>query len=223
MKLLFSITLLLQRLGIILRGIGIALCCGLVFYEAIPDLIFNLKVGKTKTYTEKQIIDTKKEELPLYLKISDVEAVGEMYVTEMYQKKNQTPTLSAIFYPVYNLQNGFNNMDELKNSPCNIVVEDRDVTETTLKTYFDKKKLIEGKFDQTLIDSETRNLLTEGGYRVSDNCILLKKGVEFWSLSTCIFVILVFGLIIILILLSLLPSSILHKIFKQEERFVRIN
>jgi len=222
MKLLLSITLLLKRFGIILRGLGIALCCALLFFEAIPDLTFNLKVGKTKAYTEKQIVDTKKEELPLYLKISDVEAIGEMYVTEMYQKKNQTPTLSAIIYPVYNLQKGINNIDELKKSPCNIVVKDGGVNETTIKTYFDTKKLIEGKFNQTLIDIETRKLLTEGGYNISDNCILLEKGVKVWSNSTCILVILGFGLIGVLILLSLLPSSILHKILKQEERFVRI-
>jgi hypothetical protein len=123
---------------------------------------------------------------------------------------------------VYNLQKGIANIDELKKSPCNIVVKDGDVNETTLKTYFDKKKLIEGKFDQTLIDSETKKLLTEGGYNISDNCILLKKGVKVWSNSTCILVILGFGLIGILILLSLFPTSILHKIFKQEERFVRI-
>lgn len=222
MKLLLSITLLLKRFGFILRGLGIALCCGLLFFEAIPDLTYNLKIGKTKTYTEKQIIDTKKEELPLYLKISDVEAVGEMYVTEMYQKKNQTPTLSAIIYPVYNLQKGINYIDELKKSPCYIVVKDGKVNENTIKTYFDKKKLIEGKFAQTLIDSETRKLLTEGGYNISDNCILLEKGVKVWSISTSILVIFGFGLIGIFIFLSLLPTSILHKIFKQEERFVRI-
>lgn len=222
MKLLLSITLLLKRFGFILRGLGIALCCALLFFEAIPDLMFNFKIGKTITYTEKQILDTKKEELPLYLKISDVEAIGEMYVTEMYQKKDRKPKLSAIIYPVYNLHKGFNNIDELKKSPCNIVVRDRDVNETTLKTYFDKKKLIEGKFAQTLIDKETRKILTEGGYTISDNCILLEKGVKVWNNSTCILVILGFGLIAILIFLSLLPSSILHKIFKQEERFVRI-
>lgn len=222
MKLLLSITLLLKRFGIILRGLGIALCCGLIFYEAIPDLLFNLKVGKIKTYTENQIIDSKIKELPLYLKISDVEAVGEMYVTEMYQKKNQTPKLSAIIYPVYNLQRGSKNIDELKKSPCYIVVKDREVNETTLKTYFEKNKLIEGKFNQSLIDTETKKLLIEGGYNISKNCILLEKGVTVWSSSTCILVILGFGIIGILILCSLFPSSFLHKIFKQEERFVRV-
>ncbi|MBF4473787.1 hypothetical protein [Flavobacterium sp. HJJ] len=222
MKLLLSITLLLKRFGIILRGLGIALCCGLLFFEAIPDLIFNLNVGKTKSYTENQIIESKKEDLPLYLRISDVEPVGEMYVEEMYQKKNEEPTLSAIIYPVYNLKKGFNNINDLKNTPCNIVVKDPDVSETTLKTYFNEKKIIEGKFDQSLIDQETKKILIDGGYKISDNCILLVKGAKFWSSSTCILVILGSGLLGILILLSLLPSSTLHKLFKQEERFVRV-
>mgnify|MGYP003647880846 FL=1 len=222
MKLLFTIALLLKRFGIILRGLGVVLCFVLLILEAIPDLKYNFLVGKTKSYTEKQIIETKKEELPLYLKISDVEPVGEMYITEMYQKKNETPRLSAIIYPVYNLKKGINNIDKLKKSPCNIVVKDPDVNENTLSTYFDKKYEIEGKFDQSLIDDETKKLLVEGGYNIADNCILIKKGAKVWSSTTCILMIVGFGFVGLLILLSLLPLSILHKIFKQEQRFERI-
>ena len=224
MKVILSITLLLKRFGIIMRAIGIAICCGLLFYEAIPDLTFNLKIGNTKTFTEKQIISSKKEDLPLYLKISDVEPIGDMYVQELsYKKKTNDTTLSAIIYPVYNLQGkSILNLDEFKKTPCNIVVRDPDVTEKTLLTYFQKKKIIEGKFDQTFIDNETKQLLVNSGYNISENCILIKKGAKYWSTTVCVLVILGFGLIGILILLSLLPSSILHKIFKQEERFVRI-
>lgn len=222
MRLLLSITVLLKGFGLILRGLGIALCYCMIFFEVVPDLTFNFNVGKAQTYTEKQIVEAKKEDLPLYLKISDVEAVGEMYVTEMYQQKNQKPTLSAIVYPVYNLQKGISDIDELKNTPCNIVVKDGDVNETTVKTYFDKKKLIEGKFDQTIIDSETRKLLTEVGYNISDKCILIEKGIKVWSYSTCILLILGFAVVGVFILLSLLPTSVLYKIFRQEERFVRI-
>lgn len=222
MKLLFTITHLFKRFGIILRGLGIALCGTIVFIVAIPDLKFNLETGNVQTYTEQQIIDSKKEELPLYLKVSNVEPIGEMYVTEMYQKKNETPRLSAIYYPVFNLKKGFHNLEELKNSPCNIVVKDDNVNDETIKTYFSKKNIIEGKFDQRLIDSETKKLLTDSGYNITDNCILIDKGAKFWSSSACVIMILSFGFLGILILLSILPSPVLHKMFKQEERFVRI-
>lgn len=160
--------------------------------------------------------------MPLYLKISDVEPIGGMYITEWSQKKDETQKLSAIIYPVYNLKKGFQNVEEFKKSPCNIVVKDSHVNEKSLEMYFIEKKIIEGKFDQKLIGEETRKLLVDNGYNITKNCIVITKGAKFWSTTTCILVILGCGFVGLIILLSLLPSSLLHKIFRQEERFVRL-
>lgn len=224
MKDLLTVTLFLKRIGFITRGIGIFICGGIIIMEALPDLKFNLQAGNVQTFTEQQIQQSNLKELPLYMKIADVEPIGEMYVEELsYSKKRNDTTLNAIIYPVYNLKEGYSSIEELKQQPCNVVVKDSKVTEATVKDYFNEKISIEGKFDQRLIDSETKSLLVENGYNISDNCIVLEKGVSSWSMLTCILVIVGFGASGLLIAFSLLPATVIHKVLKQEERFVKID
>ena len=222
MKPLLNIILLFKRLGLILRLLGVGICF-FILAEAIPDLIFNFIVKNVPTFTEEQIVKADKTKLPRYLKISDVEPIGEMYVEQLrYKKKNNDTTLTAIVYPVYSLTKKFENIEELRNPHCYIVVKDPNVTKSTIKNYFDQEVPIEGKYDQSIIDSETKKLLINAGYNIDDNCILISKGSTAWGIGKSLIFISLFGILGILIILSLLPTSALYKIFKQEQRFVRI-
>jgi hypothetical protein len=219
MKLILILILFLKRFGYILRTIAIIICGVLVFSEAIPDLKFDLITKHVQPMTEKQIIDSKKETLPLYLKVLDVQLVGNVYIEERMQKKNATTsTLSSIIYPVYNENIISEELSDLKDIPCYIVVKDTKVREKDLSAYFSQNNMIEGKYDRTTIDSETRNLLIDSGYTVAENCILIYKGTMPWSISTSLIVILLVGFLGILILLSLLPFSLLLKIFKTDNK-----
>ncbi|WP_131367741.1 hypothetical protein [Elizabethkingia anophelis] len=219
---LLNITLLLKRFSLILRALGIGICIVLLF-EAVPDLIFNFKIKNIQTFTEEQVIKTNKAELPRYLKISDVEPIGEMYVEELsYNKKRKDTIVTAIIYPAYNLKKSIENLDQLKRYPCYIIVRDSKINKNTIKNYFNKKNSIEGKYNQSTIDPETRNLLLGAGYNIDKNCILLEKGSNPWGIEESFFYIIFFGILGILILLSLLPISVIYKVFKQEERFIRL-
>lgn len=222
MKYLLNITLLFKRFGLILRALGIGICI-ILLSEAIPDLIFNFKIKNVQIFTEEQIIKANKTELPRYLKISDVEPIGDMYVEELsYNKKRKDTILSAIVYPVYNLKKEIENLHQLKKSPCYIIVRDSKITKSTIKNYFDEKKSIEGKYNQSTIDPETKTLLSGSGYNIDENCIVIEKGSNPWGIKDSLFYIVVFGALGILIFLSFLPISTLHKIFKQDERFTRV-
>ena len=101
---LLNITLLLKRFSLIFKSLRDRICIILLF-EVVPDLIFNFKIKNIQTFTEEQVIKTNKAELPRYLKISDVEPIGEMYVEELsYNKKRKDTIVTAIIYPAYNLK-----------------------------------------------------------------------------------------------------------------------
>ncbi len=230
-KILLNLILLLKRLGFIIRGLALAFFASMIFLSAIPDLIFNLKTKEPPTFTEKQIIKSDKKELPLYLKISDVQAVNGVYVEELYyNKKTNDTTLNAILYPVYNLQ--VIKLVKEKVSPkiletfgvviedtCHIVVKDSKIKRKNIEDYFTNADAIsiEGKYDQKLIDEETRRILTEEGYNIAPECIVLEKGSKPLGVGKSVAYILIFGILGLFIILSFLPTSMLYKILKKEE------
>lgn len=179
-------------LASLIRGFGIIACLAMIigpflaiFYSLIPDIKFNLMSGNVKSYTEKEIIETDKESLPLYLKVSDVLPIGSQYIQQCRTRKGVT-TLSAIVYPVYGIERIAADSSPDKKIPCHIVIKDSDVIESSLESYFSTIPSYEGKFDRSTIDSETKELLISSGYQIDNNCILLKRGDKAWSTISCL-------------------------------------
>lgn len=136
-----------------------------------------------------------------------------MYIEKMEQKKNESPSLASIIYPVYDVKHMQGN---LKSTPCHIVVEDSRVRQDELTDYFNKTHMIEGKFSRTFINQDAKKLLEDNGYNIADNCILIEKGSTPWSLTTCIIVITLCLMLTAILVLSIFPESLLRKLFKQD-------
>lgn len=217
MKKIYKLIIGLKRIGLITRGIGLATCIYIVFYTAIPDLTFNITSKNIRSYTLEEIINSDKKTLPRYLKISDVQPDGT-YVETIKVDKNGNRKLLTILYPLYRVDADGINTDE----ECYIIVDDYDVTEKSLPNYFNEDILIEGEYNHQYIPSEVKERLINSGYKINKNCILINKGKKPWSNNVCIIIIIFFGILGSIILLSILPKPLLNKIFKQEERFIKI-
>ena len=212
MKAIVSIIKLCKRLGYILRGIGLIFCYVILFQMAIPDLLFNMTAKNVKIYTEEEILAERIKDLPRFLKISDVYPMGDTYIRVMKQKKGGQESLSSIIFPVYSYSELENlDGDDLSAIPCNIVVQNSNVKEADIDSYFNNIKIIEGKFDHSFIKADEKRILEESGYKLSDNCILIQDGDTPASTTFCIIAIILASLLGIFLLLSFLPLSVYER------------
>jgi hypothetical protein len=211
MKFLIKAIVFLKHFGIIYRFIGLGITIAFIL-EAVPDLIFNHQIKNIKNYTLAEVKSIGAEKLPRYFGVSDVSAYGDLYVENLSVKDGDT-TLSAITYPVY--QND-ENVANLKNIECFVVVIDDKVNRGDLTDYFMKNAHIKGKFDNEVINEESKKILVEGGYKISDKCIVLTKGSAPFATEVCLFVIVCSLIGFAAIALSFLSAEKLESIFKSK-------
>lgn len=211
MKYILTLLIFLKNFGFIYRIIGVVITFALLS-EAVPDLKFNSDIKHIKNFTLDQVKKTNKEKLPRYFGISDVSAYGDLYV-ENFSIKNGDTTLSSIVYPVY--QNDIN-VQNLKDIECDVIVADDRVKFEDLDEYFNKNAHIKGKFDGEFISDESKKILTDNGYKIAKNCIMLTKGKEPLEVGFCLLIIFGAALALILVGLSFIPTSRLERIFENK-------
>ena len=237
---LFNIVVFLKRPNVINRLIllgGSVLILTLFF---IPDLKFNLQMKNPPKMTIEEIKNSDKENLPRYINIeggqlleatSSIDSTQNLtyqsfnYVEESRIKKGDT-TLSAIYYPIYSIK-------EIKSNPTktaseitsHVVIKETKVTKDELvdSKYFKQPTFkLNGRFSGISIDEESLNLLTESGYNISKDAIILEKGSIPISLTTSIIGTIILSIASVLLFLALMPMSLLHKIFNIEQEIVRM-
>ncbi|TCD12599.1 hypothetical protein EZ449_00705 [Pedobacter frigidisoli] len=212
MKFLIKCIVYIKHLGIIYRLIGIGLAIALIL-EAIPDLVFNQQIKNIKNYTLAEVKNIEKERLPRYFGVSDVSAYGDLYVENLRIGKSGDTSLASIVYPVYQ-----NNQDvsKLKETECFVVVIDDKVADVDIEDYFMKNAHVKGKFDNDVIDDESKKILVDGGYKISDKCIVLTKGSIPWETGICLAIIVFAFIGLSAIILSFLSAEKLENIFKNK-------
>ena len=213
MKIVVVIIKLFKHFGLILRGLGLVACLYVIFQLALPDLLFNMTVRNVKTYTEQEIAAAEIKDLPRFLKISDVYPMGETYVKIINQSDKGVKKFHSIVYPVYSYDaiEGLEDDDDLSGIPCYIVVENSNLKESEIDDYLENLEIIEGKFDNSFIDSDVKKILEESGYTLSEKCILIKDGESSASTGFCVGVMLLGLFFGIFIVLSFLPLSIFER------------
>lgn len=148
------------------------------------------------------------------------------YVVEQQINKQGDTILSSISYPVYS-------KSEIKKNPkasasdltSYVIIRDSGITEKMLKEdkYFtDSTFAIKGLFDGSLISDENLKLLQDGGYKVSKDAIVLRKGSSPMSLTSSIVLSLAASWFAMFCFLGFLPMNMLCKIFAIEEEVVKL-
>lgn len=243
-KILFNVSVFCKRPGIFSRLIILGIALFATFTIFIPDLKFNLEIKNPKTYTIEELQKTSKENLPRYIVVkdaqamqasqslgvdsvdgSDIKLMSYNYVIQQRVKKGDT-SLSYILYPVYSKAVIAKSADtDAASITSYVVMKDAHVTEKELegdKYFSDSAFSINGKFDGDVIDEESHKILSESGYKVSKDAIILERGNTPMSLTSSIILTLVALLISALVILSLLPLTVLHKMFDVEQEIVKI-
>lgn len=143
------------------------------------------------------------------------------YVLSQHVNKKGDTTISSIFYPVYSKKEVEENPNpSITNMTCYVVIEDVKVTKAMLEndSYFTNSSFsIAGRFDGSEIGKEELSILTDSGYLISDNVILLKKGLSLLSLNSSIILTLLASVFLILFILSFMPLGLLVTIFMQDQ------
>jgi hypothetical protein len=141
------------------------------------------------------------------------------YLIQQKVKKGDT-SLSYIIYPVYSKSQVQKNPNAKASDLTSfVVIKDSHVTEKELEgdEYFnDSTFTVKGRFDGSLIDSESLRLLEENGYNISKDAIFLERGNAPMSLIQSIIFTILSAVIAALCFLSLLPISVLQRIFDIE-------
>lgn len=138
------------------------------------------------------------------------------YLVETKIKNNDT-TFSGIYYPVYSEKQVHDSPNALaSNLVSHVIIHDTKITEHNLENnkYFkDSLFQISGKFSGTTIGDESYKLLTNNGYNISKNAIVLNKGSHPMSITSSALWILFDVVFVLLLALSFLPLVLLFKIF----------
>lgn len=244
MKILFKVVVFLKNAGIIGRIIVMGVAFILLTNVFVPDLIFNLEVKNPKRYTIEEIRTIAKEDLPRYIILDNAQPLyssamfetsatdtikenslslpieSYSYILSQSVKKNGDTTISSIFYPVYSKKEIQENPNpSITNMTCYVVIEDVKITKKLLEddSYFTNTGFsIEGQFDGSEIGEEKLSIFAESGYLISDNVILLKKGLTLLSLQSSIILTLVALLVLILFVFSFMSFDFLYNIFRQD-------
>jgi hypothetical protein len=143
------------------------------------------------------------------------------YVYEQSVSKRGDTTLSSVSYPVYSKTEIQKNPNATSDDlTASVVVKDAEVTQKMLdsNTYFsDSTFSIQGQFDGTIIDDETTKLLTESGYKVSKNAIVLNRGKSPMSMTSSLIWSILAALFALINILSLLPVNTLERMFEEKQ------
>lgn len=231
-KAIIQIALFFKRLSFIYRGIGIFLSFFVVFWEAIPDLKFNIYSSKPVEVSISELLKTSPENIPRYLKIKDAVVPSGSYVEYRKEKNN---SLVGIYYPVYPHESVKINLDSVSqlksdnskiiadstgniaiykntdNIEANLVIYDTHVLDNDLDstgTYFNSPTFsIEGQYSGEKLTNETLNLFTSSGLHINANAIVLKRGDKGFSNGAAIGLILLGIFLLITLTLSFVPTQ----------------
>lgn len=127
--------------------------------------------------------------------------------------KNGDTTLSSVIYPVF--QNDID-VSKIKETECFVIVIDDELKTDEIEAYFSKNIFIKGKFSGETISDESMKILTDSGYKISKDCIVLTKGKNPWPLGTCFLMILGGAIALSLIVLSFIPEDKLIHMFSDK-------
>jgi hypothetical protein len=194
------------RIGIL------ALILGVLSYEAVPDLIFNIQRGNAPTISLSQLKKLAYGDIPRYFSISEAVVPSTSYVKVSKKKNNGQESFRYIYYPVFPASSG----DSSTANHAYVVVKDFHATENELKSnqYFTSGSFkIEGKFSGDRITSEIKKLFTDGGIEIESDAIILERDSEPWSSVLCILFILLGMLTCAWICISFIPEIVFIRKF----------
>ena len=198
------------RIGILLFILGI------LSYQVVPDLIFNIKRDKAPSIS---ILELKKlvyGDIPRYFSISDAIVPGSSYVKVTKKKSSGLESLKFIYYPVFSSGLG----DSLKSAKAYVIVKDYHATDNELNSnqYFTSGSFkIEGKFSGDRITSEIRKLFIDKGIQIESDALILERNSDPWPLVLCIFIIIIGLLIGFWVIASFVPEIVIIRKFLNDK------
>lgn len=232
MNMLVKLFSKLKNVFFLYRLIGFGFAFYFVFGKATPDIRYSKLRNKPVEMSFQQLINTPKEDIPRYIRITDAVA-GTSYVSSRTKRSDK---LNSIYYPVYpnwelNNLEGLNlnsksdsvivSADSLGNISYSInpkylyaslIILDDQVDDESLNfTYFTNSSLtIEGQYQKHSLDDEIMYLFTKQGLKISSEAIILHKNIKILNISVA-YLILVLGLTLMaLIIFSFLPLKFLQ-------------
>ncbi|TGM60194.1 hypothetical protein [Leptospira adleri] len=206
MNLVFKGIQFLHRFSVLYRIGGVGLSAFVIFGIAVPDMKFHSAKNNKTEFTFVEFVSTPADQIPRYIKIKDGVVPANNYVIST--KKDR---LQHITYPVTTL-------DKTGTKHVKVIVKDSSVTQEELDdgTYFSSPSFsIEGRFNDTSLDSESEKIYKDMGYVLDSPIFLIERGSEplgFFPALGLAIAALIFG---IFVAASLLPESILGKILPQ--------
>ncbi|RHX85492.1 hypothetical protein [Leptospira stimsonii] len=206
MNLALKVVQFLNRFSILYRIGGVGLSAFVIFGIAVPDMKFHSAKDHKTEFTFVEFVSTPADRIPRYIKIKDGVVPANNYVIST--KKDR---LQHITYPVATL-------DQAGSKHVKVIVKDSAVTQEELDngTYFSSPEFaIEGRFNDTSLDSESEKIYKDMGYVLDTPIYLIERGSEplgfFPALGLAILA-LIFG---IFAAASLLPESVLSRFLPQ--------
>jgi hypothetical protein len=233
----------IKRINILYRIGILGVLLFILFTEFLSDLKFNLEVKNPKKFTVNQLKTKNPDTLSKYIVLTDAQLMQVTYVdsseiddTASYYEtynyviqqkiKRGDTSMSYITYPIYSLTQLNENPEATSmDLESHVVVEDSRVTEKELENdeYFrDSKFSVMGQCDGKKIDDETHKLLTESGYKISKEAIVLRRGNTPMTLANSIIFSILASLLAILMSLTLIPENVLHRFLGIEPEFSKI-
>ncbi|MBW0435267.1 hypothetical protein [Leptospira yasudae] len=204
MNLVFKGIQFIGRFSIIHRIVGVAACGFVVFGFAVPDMRFHSAKKNKTEFTFSEFVSTPADQIPRYIKIKDGVVPANNYVIST--KKNR---LQHITYPVATI-------DQSGSKKVKVIVKDSDVTQEELDngTYFSSPTFaIEGRFNDTSLDSESEKIYKDMGYTLDDRLYVIERGSEPLGFFPALAIAVFFALLGFFIAGSFLPESLWRKYF----------
>ncbi len=211
-----SVILWPKKIPFTYRIIILLFILGILSYQVVPDLIFNIKRDTAPSISFSELKKLAYGDIPRYFSISEAMVPSTSFVKITKKNRSGLESLKFIYYPVFSSGLG----DSLKFSKAYVIVKDNHVTDSELNynQYFKSGSFkIEGKFSGDRITSEIRKLFNDKGIQIESDAIILERNSEPWPLLICILIIIIGLLIGFWFIASFVPEIVFIRKFLNDK------